>query len=95
MDEANKAKNEASSRAGYSVSCLIVTVRTAYKPTLSHYSELDCIGIFHLMDYNTGETSYTFHFDSDTKEQIDEIVEKLRAYEGIKAVSYDYIMTLY
>lgn len=93
-DEANNAKSEASSRAGYSVSCLMVTVKSSYKPALTDFTELACIGIFHLMDYNTGETLYTFHFDSDTKEQIDGIAEKLRAYEGVNAVSYDYIMTL-
>ena len=93
MTEANKAKSDASSRAGYSVSVLLVTVASTYKPNLTDFSELDCIGIFHLMDYNSGETLYTFHFDSDTKERIDEIAEKLSSYEGINSVGYDYIET--
>ncbi|MBQ4139832.1 MAG: hypothetical protein IJD70_00705 [Clostridia bacterium] len=91
-DEANKAKSEASKRAGYSVSNLIVTVKSGYNPNLTDFSELDCIGIFHMMDLNTGETMYTFHFDSDNKERIDEIAEKLSAYEGVVSVSCNYIV---
>ncbi len=92
-DEANKAKSEASSRAGYSVSDLIVTVKSGHKPKLTDYAEFDCIGIFQLMALNTGETMYTFHFDSDTKERIDEIMTSLQTYSSISSVSYNYIVT--
>ena len=46
-------------------------------------------------DKKNGQTWYTFYFDSDSKERIDEIAKELKSREDVVNVDMNYILTLH
>ncbi len=96
MVAANESISRAEYLAGYSFSSLIVCADASTSFNLTDFSELDCIGIVHLMgDKKTGQTWYTFYFDSDSKERIDEIAKELKSRDDVVNVDMNYIETLH
>lgn len=93
ITRANARRSSEEKAAGYSFTSLLVCAEQSKSFPISDFSTLDCIGIFHLSDDNTaGRVYYTFYFDCDTRERIDEIAQQLAAREDIISVSYNYIV---
>ncbi len=83
----------AEQKAGFSFSSLMIATEPGKNYTVSDFPEIDCISVKSLM--STGETSWwVLTLDSDTKEEILDSLEKLKARDDILSVELDYIMTI-
>ncbi len=95
MTESNEYIARAERAAGYSFTSIMVCADSATSFKLIDFSELDCIGIIHLMDdKKSGQTWYTFYFDCDTKERIDEIAKELDSRKDVVGINLNYIMSI-